>query len=253
MTQEELLLQTEQQMNTALAIAKVYIDQGDAAGKAYTDQKLELVLQTTDLNAKLALLQQINEILDGDNATAGFQAWQQNVAKLTDVYNRLTTGETDIATLKTSMATVTSGLATLSETLGTRITNEVATLNATITAKDTATNARIDTIAAGIATDKIAQVEKDATQNAALAAEKARVDVLVTAVADEATARANADSAFNTRATNVEGRVSTLESLQGEYVTRAQYVAGISKMVAAATSVFGINPDGSAVGTSGAG
>lgn len=253
MTQEELLLQTQQQMNSALTIAKVYIDQGDAAGKAYTDAKLAEVLQTTDLNAKLALLNEINGILDGDKATAGFQAWSQQVTKLNDIYTRLGTAEADIDTLQTGLANVSSSLNTLADTLGTRITNEVATLNETIVAKDTATNTRIDTIAAGIAADKIAQVEKDATQNATIAAEKARIDVLVPALAQEAQARTDADAALNTRATNVEGRVSTLEGLQGEYVTRTQYVAGISKMVAAAVSIFGINPDGSAVGTSGAG
>ena len=252
MTHDELLLQTQQQMNNALSIAKVYIDKGDAAGKAYTDAKLAEVLQTTDLSAKLALLQEINNILDGDNATAGFQAWQAEVAKLSDIYTRLGNAEADISGLQAGLKTTNAALTSLGETLGLRITTEVATLNATIIAKDTATNTRIDNIAAGIAADKIAQVEKDATQNAAIAAEKARVDVLVTAVQDEATARTAADNALNARSTNVENRVSTLEAAQGDYMTRAQFVAGISKMVDAAVSVFGINPDGSAVGTSGA-
>lgn len=252
MTQAELLLQIEQQANTALSITKIYIDQGDAATKAYCDSKLESVLQTTDLAAKLALLEELNGILDGDNATAGFQAWQAQVAKLNDIYTRLGAAETDIATLKTGLTTVTSGLATLGETLGLRITTEVATLNATITSKDAATNTRIDNLAAGIAADKIAQVEKDATQSAAIAAEKARVDVVVGALADEATARAAADATANTRLTAAEADISTLKATAGEYVTRAQYIEGMTKMVTAAVSVFGINPNGTAaVGTSG--
>ena len=40
MTQAELLLQTEAQFNQALAIAKIYIDRGDAAAKSYADAKL---------------------------------------------------------------------------------------------------------------------------------------------------------------------------------------------------------------------
>lgn len=254
MTKEEMLLQTEAQIKQAFSIAKIYIDRGDAAAKAYCDSKLETVLQTTDLAAKLALLEEINAILDGDNATAGFQAWQNSVAQLSALQTGLSTANTNIATLQTGLTSVTNALAAAQEAIDTRITDAVAAINATIMAKDTATNTRIDTLTNTIATDKIAQVEKDATQSAAIAGEKARVDVLVGALADEASARSTADAEANTRLTAVEGDVSTLMANSGEYVTRAQYVAGISKMVAAAVSVFGINPDGTtAVGTSGAG
>ena len=253
MTQAELLLQTEAQMNQALSIAKVYIDNGDLSVKAYVDSKLETTLLTTDLSAKLALLEEINNILDGDNATAGFQAWQTAVNQLSTLQTGLGTANANIATLQTGLTSVTNGLTAAQTAIDTRITAEVAALNTTITTKDAATNTRIDTLASGIATDKIAQVEKDATQSAAIAGEKARVDVLVGALADEATARSAADTAFNTRVTSNEVAISDLQAASGEYVTRAQYVEGITRMVAAATSVFGINPDGSAVGTSGAG
>lgn len=252
MTQEQLLLQTQAQMNQALSIAKIYIDRGDAAGKAYTDAKLAEVLQTTDLNAKLALLQQINEILDGDEASAGFQAWQNSVNSLADLAARVTATEVDVDALQTGLTATQAALAAAQQTLDARITSEVATLNTTINAKDTATNTRIDGLETSIATDKIAQVEKDATQSAAIAAEKARVDVVIGALADEATARSDADAALNTRVTANESAISDLQALQGEYVTRTQYVEGMTKMVAAAISVFGINPDGTAAtGTSG--
>lgn len=253
MTQAELLLQTQTQIEQALSIAKIYIDQGDAAAKAYADSILENALQTTDLAAKLALLEEINNILDGDNATAGFQAWQNSVTQLSQLATAIGTANSNIATLQTGLTSVTNGLAAAQTAIDTRITNEVATLNTMITTKDTATDARIDGLESAIATDKIAQVEKDATQGAAIAAEKARVDVIVGALADEATARSTADAAASTRLTAVEGNVSTLMAGVGEYVTRAQYVEGITKMVAAAVSVFGINPNGTAVGTSGAG
>lgn len=252
MTQDQSLLQIQAQVNQALSIAKIYIDRGDAAGKVYTDQKLAEVLQTTDLNAKLALLQQINAILDGDEATAGFQAWQNSVNTLTDLADRLATAESDIDTLQSGLSSAQAALTAAQTALDARITSEVATLNATINTKDTATNTRIDSLEASIAADKIAQVEKDATQSAAIAAETARVDVVIDALANEATERANADAALNTRVTSNEAAISDLHALQGEYVTRAQYVEGMTKMVAAAISVFGINPDGTAAtGTSG--
>jgi hypothetical protein len=67
----------------ALNQAKIYIDAKDADVKAYAETKIAELAQTTDLSAKLELLQQINTILDGDAATAGFQAWQSQVTKLT--------------------------------------------------------------------------------------------------------------------------------------------------------------------------
>lgn len=69
----------------ALANAKIYIDAKDDSVKAYADTKIEALMNTSDLNAKLALLTEINTILDGDAATVGFQAWQAQVTKLTGI------------------------------------------------------------------------------------------------------------------------------------------------------------------------
>ncbi|WP_287602707.1 hypothetical protein [Thiothrix sp.] len=247
MTEQEMLNQTNAAMNSALTIAKVYIDQSSTADRAYVDTQLQTVLQTTDLNAKLALLEQINGILDGDNATAGFQAWQAEVGKLATLRTEMDTAKGDITTLYGNVTTINTNLSNLSTTLGQRITDEVATLNATITTKDTATNTRIDGIVSGIATDKIAQVEKDATQSAAIAAEKARVDVLVGALADEATARTSADTATNTRVTAAENAISTLQANSGDFATKAQVVSVMAQMVTVAETVFGINAQGQSV------
>lgn len=248
MTEQELLNQTNTAMNSALTIAKIYIDKSSTADRAYVDSQLQTVLQTTDLTAKLALLEQINGILDGDNATAGFQAWQAEVAKLTALRTEMDAAKVDVTTLYSSVSTVSTNLANLSTTLGQRITDEVATLNATITTKDSATNTRIDNLAAGISADKIAQVEKDATQTAAIAAEKGRVDVVITALADEATARVAGDAAANTRLTAAESAISTLQAGAGDFATKAQVVSVMAQMVTVAETVFGINVNGQAVG-----
>jgi hypothetical protein len=64
---------------------KTYIDSKDSSVKAYADSLIEQLMQTSDLSAKLELLNQINDILDGDSATAGFQAWQESLNTLTSL------------------------------------------------------------------------------------------------------------------------------------------------------------------------
>lgn len=75
----------ESMINAAFVSAKTYIDSKDASLKAYTDAALNSLMQTSDLTAKLALLAEINTILDGDAATAGFQAWQASLNRLTAI------------------------------------------------------------------------------------------------------------------------------------------------------------------------
>lgn len=241
MTQEELLLQTNASMNTALTIAKTYIDQGDAAGKAYTDTKLAEVLQTTDLNAKLALLEEINNILDGDNATAGFQAWQSEVAKLNQLVSDLSDTRSDVTALQGAVSGIQANLNNLSATLSQRITDEVDALNESINNKDTATNTRIDALSEQVANDKITQAQKDSAQDSALATEKGRIDGVVQAVSNEAQARADADAQFNTRVTANESAVSGLAAAQANFVTREQAQALFAGMIGVAEEVFGVS------------
>ena len=80
----------EQMINDAFVSAKTYIDSKDAGLKSYTDSALTQLMNTTDLTAKLELLKQINMILDGDAATAGFQAWQSALTRLNVVETSLT-------------------------------------------------------------------------------------------------------------------------------------------------------------------
>lgn len=77
-------------INDALSYVKTYVDTKDASVKTYVDSKVDALMQTTDLTAKLQLLNEINQILDGDTSTAGFQLWESNVAKLNQVIADLT-------------------------------------------------------------------------------------------------------------------------------------------------------------------
>lgn len=82
---DPLLASIEQSINAAFGAVKTYVDTQDVNGKAYADSKISELMTTTDLSAKLALLNEINNILDGDTATAGFQLWQASLTKLNAV------------------------------------------------------------------------------------------------------------------------------------------------------------------------
>lgn len=77
----------------ALNAAKTYIDTQDASVKAYADSLISQLMNTSDLTAKLNLLNQINDILDGDAANAGFQAWQSSLARLTSAESAIVTNK----------------------------------------------------------------------------------------------------------------------------------------------------------------
>lgn len=83
-------------INAAFVSAKTYIDSKDAGLKAYTDNALAQLMATTDLTTKLALLEQINAILDGDAATAGFQAWEHSLQRLNSLDAAITTAQSAV-------------------------------------------------------------------------------------------------------------------------------------------------------------
>lgn len=243
-THQQSLQLSQEALNQALTITKIYIDQSSANNKQYFQNLLDDRMNTTDLTAKLELLNQINNILDGDKASEGFQAWQASLNTLNDLASRVATNEQDIATLKGQYQTLTNNLTTLSNTLGQRITDEVAALNKTITDKDSATNKRIDDLETAREAEKISQVEKDANQSAAIAQVDAKADALIQSVQEEAQARVDADSAQKKRITDNEQAISDLNAKQGTYVTHAQATALIASCVSAAENVFGIKADG---------
>lgn len=83
----EVDVTTESYINDMLTTLKTYIDSKDTNVKTYAQGLIDQLTQTTDLQAKLDLITQINTILDGDTATAGFQLWQENVNALNKATN----------------------------------------------------------------------------------------------------------------------------------------------------------------------
>jgi hypothetical protein len=75
----------EQLLADALASIKTYVDLKDAGVQTFAQGLIDQLMQTTDLQAKLTLLTEINTILDGDTATAGFQLWESSVSKLNQI------------------------------------------------------------------------------------------------------------------------------------------------------------------------
>lgn len=244
MTDNEMISQYTTALNNALTISKIYIDNGDQAVKDYVDSQLETTLQTTDLTAKLALLEQINNILDGDNATAGFQAWQSSVNDLIDLRTRMTAAEGSIATHTAQIAAVTANLATLSASISGMIDTAVDAATDALTTRLDQTDADVAAVSAQIIADKAAQVTKDAEQSAAIAANTATAASLSSSLATEITDRAAADATTTTRVAAAEALIAANTTAINDRVTKAQMVAFAAAITAGAQSVFNLNVDG---------
>lgn len=133
-------------INDALVYVKTYVDTKDAALKVYADDLISQLMNSTDLSAKLALINEINQILDGDAATAGFQLWESNVAKLNkvvaDLVAETSARSSEIGATSNSLQTMINTTATeinaridsINSGLSDSISTNVATLNTNVTA-----------------------------------------------------------------------------------------------------------------------
>lgn len=154
-------------INDAFSVAKNYIDAKDAGLKAYTDAALDQLMNTTDLTAKLALLEQINSILDGDAATAGFQAWQSALTRL----NAIETAASDYKTATDSSI----------QNISNNIQSSALSLTSKINANKTASDLADSAIAERVLT-------LETTTHSAVTTSVAAVQTNVTAVKDGVTA-----------------------------------------------------------------
>lgn len=151
------LADVETLINDALASVKTYIDSKDAGVKTYADGLITQLMQTTDLSAKLALLNEINMILDGDAATAGFQLWESNVAKLNQVIADLNAAKTDLTTQFTTADT------TLRNQVSGWITAEKNRIDGVVSTLDTRVTADINAIKASASNPFVSMKAKAAT------------------------------------------------------------------------------------------
>lgn len=244
MTDNDMILQYTAAIDNALIISKLYIDNGDQSVRNYVDEQLEATLQTTDLVEKLALLEQINGILDGDDATAGFQAWQSSVNDLIDLRTRMTGAEGSITTHTAQIATISADLLALQTSVGTLISDAVEAASEALEARIDQADADVAAISAQVVADKAAQVAKDVEQSAAIAANTAAAASLSTSVATEITDRAAADAAQLVRIQANEAAIANNVTAINNRVTKAQLVAFAGSIQASAVSIFGLNPDG---------
>ena len=130
-------------ISDAFVSAKTYIDAKDAGLKAYTDAALAQLMNTTDLTAKLALLEQINTILDGDAATAGFQAWQAALTRLNAIETKAIS---DVSTLETKINNAHESLNALINTTANDFTVKINANKATADSVAAAIAARVLTL-----------------------------------------------------------------------------------------------------------
>ena len=126
----------------ALQNAKVYIDAKDDAVKAYADSKIDALMNTSDLTAKLALLAELNTILDGDAATVGFQAWQTQVTKLTGIVAEFEAFKASniesVDAVNANIETLTTSIDSVKTSLEKAIADAVAGLGSSATTTNTA-------------------------------------------------------------------------------------------------------------------
>lgn len=108
----------ESMLADTLNSVKIYVDSKDEIVKAYANGLIEQLMNTTDLTEKLALLTEINAILDGDAATAGFQLWESSVSKLNQVV-------TDFEANKTAVTQQITNATTTLQSLDFRLTGEI--------------------------------------------------------------------------------------------------------------------------------
>ena len=133
----------DQMISDAFVSAKTYIDAKDAGLKAYTDAALAQLMNTTDLTAKLALLEQINTILDGDAATAGFQAWQAALTRLNAIETKAIS---DVLTLETKITNAHESLNALINTTSNDFTTKINANKTAADSVDAAISARVLTL-----------------------------------------------------------------------------------------------------------
>lgn len=127
-------------INDSLSYVKNYVDTKDAALKVYADDLIAQLMNSTDLSAKLALLNEINAILDGDSATAGFQLWESNVAKLTKVIADL---ESESAARVNAIDTTSNSFQTLVNLKAGEIYSEIDSINTNLNNSITALDSKV--------------------------------------------------------------------------------------------------------------
>lgn len=165
-----------------------------------------------DLEAKIAAL---NTLLDGDENTEGYQAFQNLVARLLAVETKNTEQDAAIAALQTALAAQ-----------NTTLTNRINTVESEAAAARTLLDGRVATLETQTAASAAARLSKDNEHDAAIAGLETTVDNLEAAITAES-GRAVAAEQANAAAIAVErGRIDAANVAAQEFVTRDELKTG---------------------------
>lgn len=177
-----------------------------------------MAIHDVDFSALEAKVTMVNNLLDGDENTEGFQVFA-------DLVNRVTQLETTTAAQATALA----GLQSLVSTEIARLDAKIDTNKTDADADIAAANSRIDTVEAAAATEKTARLAKDTEHSGRLTANEAAISTAETAItaaetaiADEEAARIAGDAANATAIATEKARIDQINVEREQYITRPE-------------------------------
>lgn len=177
--------------------------------EAIVDGRIGLV--DVDLGELEIQVRAVKDLLDGDEASEGFQTFQNLVSRLGAVETTNTAQAEAITNLQNSLASQV-----------TTINNRVDQVESDGNAARDALDGRVTTLEQGATAAAAARLAKDNEHDQKIGANETAINNTGAALQDEATARVAGDTA-NSEAIGVErGRVDALTTQAGTFVTRSE-------------------------------
>lgn len=207
MTAAELQAQLLQQQQAEAANIVALIE-------AIVDGRIGLV--DVDLGALETKINALNELLDGDNNTEGFQAFQALVARLTAVETKNAEQDAAIAALQASLTAQ-----------NTALTNRINTVENDAQSARDVLDQRVSTLETQTAAAAAARLSKDNEHDAAIAGLQATTGNLEQAITAESNRAVTAEQNLNTAIAAERARIDGLTTATGEFVTRDELKSGL--------------------------
>lgn len=170
----------------------------------------QVAMTNVDLGALSAKIAEIVNIVDGDPASEGYQAFQ---GLLTDVSGL----KTDNSSNKTRLTAVEAALTAMDVAWKA----EIARVEAESKARDTALGLRIDTVQSDISTYAAARIAKDAEHDGAIAALQAAKDTIITNLQGEVTRALAKETALNAAILANTAEIDGIKNREADYATRS--------------------------------
>lgn len=174
---------------------------------AIVDGRIGLV--DVDMGALESKILALNELLDGDNNTEGFQAFQDLVARLVLVETKNSEQDTAIAALQASLAAQ-----------NTALTTRINTVESAAQAARTVLDGRISTLETQTAAAAAERLSKDNAHDAAIAGLQTTATNLEAAITAESGRAVAAEQNLNTAIGVERDRINALNTANAEFLTR---------------------------------